>query len=57
MGKINRVVIMKKIFTCFLALCPMVASADYLDDKIASLTKEKLEKLQSWKNAKRIPRD
>ena len=36
---------MKKIFTCFLALCPMVASADYLDDKIASLTKEKLEKI------------
>ena len=33
MGKINRVVIMKKIFTC------------YLDDKIASLTKEKLEKI------------
>lgn len=36
---------MKKMFACVLALCPMIASADYLDDKIASLTKEKLDKI------------
>ena len=36
---------MKKIFACVLAVCPMVASADYLDDKIASLTQEKLNKI------------
>lgn len=36
---------MKKIFACVLALCPMVASADYLDDKIADLTKQKLDKI------------
>ena len=36
---------MKKIFACVLAVCPMVASADYLDDKIAALTKEKLDKI------------
>ena len=36
---------MKKIFACILTLCPMIASADYLDDKIASLTKEKLDKI------------
>lgn len=35
----------KKIFVFILALCPMVASADYLDDKIANLTKQKLEKI------------
>ena len=36
---------MKKIFACVLALCPMVASADYLDNKIADLTKQKLDKI------------
>ncbi len=32
---------MKKILTCVLTLCPMVASADYLDDKLANLITEK----------------
>lgn len=36
---------MKNILTCVFALCPIVASADYLDDKIADLTKQKLEKI------------
>ena len=36
---------MKKIFACILSVCPMVASADYLDDKIANLTKQKLDKI------------
>ena len=40
-----KVITMKKIFACVLAMCPMVASADYLDDKIAALTKEKLDKI------------
>lgn len=36
---------MKKIFTLVLSVFPAVASADYLDDKIAELTKQKLEKI------------
>lgn len=36
---------MKKLFVCILALCPMVAFADALDDKIASLIQEKQEKI------------
>ena len=36
---------MKKMFACVLVLCPMIASADYLDDKIAFLTKEKQDKI------------
>ena len=36
---------MKKIFTLVLSVFPMIASGDYLDDKIAELTKQKLEKI------------
>ena len=36
---------MKKLLTVIFAICPMIASADYLDDKIANLTKQKLEKI------------
>lgn len=36
---------MKKLFTLILSVCPAVASGDYLDDKIAELTKQKLEKI------------
>ena len=36
---------MKKLLTVIFAICPMIASADYLDDKIANLTKQKLDKI------------
>ncbi len=36
---------MKKIYCIFCMLLPMIASADALDDKIARLTQEKLDKL------------
>ena len=37
---------MKKVIACVLSVCPMIASADYLDDKIATLTQQKLEKVE-----------
>ena len=37
---------MKKLLTVIFAICPMIASADYLDDKIANLTKQKLDKIE-----------
>jgi hypothetical protein len=36
---------MKKAFVLILSVFPMIASGDYLDDKIADLTKQKLEKI------------
>ena len=46
---------MKKILTCVLTLCPMVASADYLDDKLANLITEKqnlISQLEECQKAK-----